>query len=194
MNLKTHIVYFYGPTKIITGHNSLHESTINKRNQIVGFDGIDMNPELVEFGEKCLNAVNSKGGIGETGTLYPDNKTIVPFRYFYNENLIISHLEDVIIANEKYIKADSINFPLMDLKIATSEAYDRLGNDVGIQNEKEINFKNNWCCFGHYYLHLLKKALHNKGYITADQSFNLSNTEFRGPNGLKLFINAEAGL
>jgi hypothetical protein len=56
--MKKHFVYFYGSTKIISGPNSLSEDNIRLRNQIIGFEGIDMNPELVEFGEKCLNAVN----------------------------------------------------------------------------------------------------------------------------------------
>ena len=86
--MKQHFVFFYGSTKIISGPNSLREDNIRLRNQIIGFDGIDKNPELVELGEKCLNAVNPRGGIGETGTLYPDNKTIVPFSYLNNEEFV----------------------------------------------------------------------------------------------------------
>jgi len=59
-----HFVFFYGSTKIITGHNSLKENVIKQRNQIIGFDGIDINPELVELGEKCFNAKNPLGGLG----------------------------------------------------------------------------------------------------------------------------------
>jgi hypothetical protein len=189
-----HFVFFYGSTKIITGHNSLKENVIKQRNQIIGFDGIDINPELVELGEKCFNAKNPKGGIGETGTLYPDNKTIVPFRYLYKEDLIVNHLEDVISANEEYIKADSIIFPLMSLKEATIEGFDQLGKDFSFKQQEEIDFKNKWCCFGHYYLNLLKLALHKKGYTTTEQSHNLINVEFIGPNRKKLLIHADAGL
>ena len=108
--MKKHFVYFYGSTKIISGPNSLSEDNIRLRNQIIGFEGIDMNPELVEFGEKCLNAVNPRGGIGETGTLYPDNKTIVPFRYLNKEEFIIRHLEDALVANEVLLKQKALAF------------------------------------------------------------------------------------
>jgi hypothetical protein len=189
-----HFVFFYGSTKVITGHNSLSERAIHERNQIIGFNGIDNNPELVEFGEKCLNAVNNRGGVGETGTLYPDNKTIVPFRYLYREDLIVGHLEDVFLANEQYIKADSIEFPLMALKEATIEGYHLLGKELSSQQQKEIDFKNKWCCFGHYYLYLIKVALQNKGYTTTNQSHNLNNTEFIDSTGKRLFISADAGL
>lgn len=189
-----HFVFFYGSTKIIRGHNSLNDNAIKQRNQIIGFDGIDINPELVELGEKCLNAKNPRGGIGETGTLYPENKTIVPFRYEYRENQIVKHLEDVILANEKYIKADSIGFPLHALKEATIEGYNQLGKDFSPFQQKEIDLKNKCCCFGHYYLENLKVALRNKGYTTTEQSYNLVDTEFIGPNGKKLIIHADAGL
>jgi hypothetical protein len=81
--MSEHFVYFYGPTKIISGSNSMSEEMINERNQIIGFNGIDTNPELIEFGEKCLNALNTNYGVGGTGTLFPKNITIVPFKYFY---------------------------------------------------------------------------------------------------------------
>jgi hypothetical protein len=189
-----HFVYFYGSTKIIKGPNSLNENSINQRNQIIGFNGVDNDLDLVEFGEKCLTTINTLGGVGETGTLYPDNKTIVPFRYFYREDLIVSHFEDVISANEDYIKADSIGFPLIALNHATREGYQQLGKDFSSQIKQEIDFKSKWCCFGHYYLNLLKIALKNKGYVTSEKSSNLIDTEFKGPNGKKLFIHASAGL
>ena len=119
--MTTHLVYFYGSTKIITGHNSYSEDSINQRNQIIGINGIDVNPELIEFGEKCFNTPNIKCGIGITGTLYPEKITIMPFFYFYREDLIVRHFEDVIIANENNVKADRIYFPLFHLKIATNE-------------------------------------------------------------------------
>jgi len=78
-----HYVYFFGSTKVICGYNSLSEENIKKRLQLIGFDGIDKNPELSKLGEKCLYSKNEAGIIcGETGTLYPkENITIVPFRY-----------------------------------------------------------------------------------------------------------------
>ena len=193
--MTTHLVYFYGSTKIITGHNSYSEDSINQRNQIIGINGIDVNPELIEFGKKCFNTPNIKGGIGITGTLYPEKITIMPFFYFYREDLIVRHFEDVIIANENNVKADRIYFPLFHLKIATNEAYSILGNDPHPRRrEEELAFKNKWCCFGHYYLELLKKALDNRGYFSAKNSSNLIDVEFNNANGKKVIINAAAGL
>ncbi len=193
--MKTHLIYFYGSTRIISGHNSLTEESIRKRNQIIGFEGIDVNPELIEHGEICFNKLNNDGTRGETGTMYPKNITIVPFRYLYPDELIVRHLEDVITANEEYIKADSIEFPLMMLKSATSEGYNILGTG---SRDAEIQFKKTWCCFGHYYLHLLKKALSNKGYsspgVSSSDIGNLRNTTFTKSDGRRLDIHASAGL
>lgn len=194
--MKQHFVFFYGSTKIISGANSLNEVNIQARNQIIGFDGINQNPELVELGEKCLHAVNPRGGIGETGTLYPDNKTIVPFSYLSNENFIIRDLEDVLIANELYIKAESIGFPLMNLKSATNEAYNLLGIEYSPSIDQEKAFKNNWCCFGHYYQALLKKALHNRGYIVREElpDDKIGDVHYKKVDGTTLIICANAGL
>lgn len=191
-------VYFYSSTRITFRGN---------RNQIIGFDGIDKNLELSEYGEKCLKGQNTDGFyFGETGTLYPnENITIVPFRYHWcteqKEEIILKHLEDVIEANEKYIKSESIGFPLMMLISATQEGYNLLGkgNDLSFVREKEKEFQNKWCCFGHYYLYLLKKALYNKGYsaigVTAGEKHgNLINKDFRKENGTKLIIHADAGM
>ncbi|MBK8981565.1 MAG: hypothetical protein IPM38_04410 [Ignavibacteria bacterium] len=199
--MKQHFVYFYGSTKIISGHNSQNEESIRKRNQIIGYEGIDVNPELVEYGEICFNKVNNDGSKGETGTMFPKNITIVPFRYINNEDLRVRNLEDVITANEYYIKAESIGFPFMMLKSATNEGYSNLGkgNDLPFVKEIEIDFKNKWCCFGHYYLYLLKKALYNKGYSSnevtpEDKIGNLNNELFIKTDGTKLVIHANAGL
>lgn len=81
INMTKHFVYFYGSTRIITGHKSLSDEAVRKRNQIIGFEGIDANPELIEYGEMCFNKLNNDGSRGETGTMYPKNITIVPFRY-----------------------------------------------------------------------------------------------------------------
>jgi len=199
--MRKHFVYFYGSTKLIIGPNSLKEESIRKRNQIIGFDGIDVKHELVEFGEMCFNKINDDGSKGETGTMYPKNITIVPFRYLYNKKLIVRHLEDVINANENYVKAESIGFPLMMLKDGTNEGYNQLGKGFFsiFFREEEIEIKNKWCCYGHYYLHLLKKALHNKGYSAIgvtnnDIIGNLINKEFTKADGTKLLIHADAGL
>jgi hypothetical protein len=194
--MKKHFVYFYGSTKIISGPNSLTADNIRLRNQIIGFEGIDMNPELVEFGEKCLNAVNPRGGIGETGTLYPDNKTIVPFSYLNKEEFIIRHLEDVLVANEVYIKAESIGFPLMELKTATYEAYNQLGKEYSANMSLEKSFKDKWCCFGHYYQDLLRKALHNRGYIFREDLpvEEIGYLNYTKADGTKLMIYAYTGL
>jgi len=198
--MKRHYVYFYGSTKIVTGANSLSNAAIQERNQIIGFEGIDVNPDLVAFGETCLNTKNKRGGMGETGTLYPKEYiSIVPFRYLYEESLIISHLEDVIEANEKYIKADSIGLPLMNLKEATAEGYHHLENTSVLSRDEAITLKSKWCCYGHYYLNLLKRALHNKGYTTEgvnpdDTAGNLLNTVFYKNDGTRIEIHADAGL
>lgn len=198
-----HFVYFYGSTRIVSGHNSLKPESVRKRMQIIGFEGIDVNPELIEYGDICLNKLNADGTRGETGTMYPKNITIVPFRYLYPEELIIHHLEDVITANEEYLKVESIGFPLMMLKQATAEGYNRIGKDVDIFNilnrDAEKQFKDNWCCFGHYYLYLLKRALANKGYSSPgvtpkDKVGNLRHTTFVKQDGRRLEIHADAGL
>jgi hypothetical protein len=225
--MRKHYVYFYGSTKVICGHNSLSEESRKRRNQLIGFEGIDKNPALSKLGEKCLYAKNAEGvWNGETGTLYPkENITIVPFRYEWCINnrteIILKHLEDVIEANEKYIKAESIGVPLMELKTATMEGRNMLGKGGGFDSmplfnfenggngdgfikgssisDRENLFANSWCCFGHFYLYLLKKALSNKGYsaidVTADEKIgNLINTDFRKNDGTRLFIHADAGM
>ncbi len=193
-----HFVCFYGSTRITNGGN---------RNQIISFEGVDKNLELSEYGEKCLEAQNSEGYFfGETGTLYPkENITIVPFRYHWcteeREDIILKHLEDVIDANEKYIKSESIGLPLMMLKSATQEGYNLLGkgNDLSFVREREMKFQRKWCCFGHYYLYLLKKALYNKDYkangvTVGEKRGNLINKAFRKADGTKVIIHADAGL
>ena len=130
----------------------------------------------------CYNSVNNDGSIGETGTMFPKNITIIPFSHLYKEELIIKHLEDVITANEHYIKANTIDFPLMELK-----------NAVSYYNRKE------WCCVGHHYLSLLNVALHNKGYSSEGVKpsglvSNFYNKLFTKTDGTRLIINAGAGL
>lgn len=196
--MKIHKVCFYGSTRITYRGN---------RNQIITIEGVDKNLELIDFGEKCLNSNKIEGFYyGETGTLYPqENISIVPFRYHWctlgYEEIILTHLEDVIEANEKYIKSEIIVFPLMMLKSATQEGYNLLGkaNGLNFHLEEEKEFKNNWCCFGHYYLYLLKKALANKGYYAdgikaGEKHVNLKNTVFRKNDGTKLIIHADAGM
>jgi len=114
--------------------------------------------------------------------MFPKNKTIIPFSILYKEELIIKQLADVISANEDYIKANTIDFPLMELKNAPR------------------NFKRaDWCCVGHYYLSLLNIALHNKGYFSEGVKpsgfvSNFNNKLFTKPDGTKLKINAWAGM
>ncbi len=68
--MKNHTVYFYGSTKIICGYNSLSSNSCRERNQIIGFNGADVNPELVEYGEKCFCQTNGDNEMsGETGVL-----------------------------------------------------------------------------------------------------------------------------
>lgn len=132
----------------------------------------------------------------------------------------MKHLVEVIEVNEKYIKADSIVFPLMELKAATMEGRNMLGKGGGLasipllnfdkdgkpngfipgssRTDREKRFAAKWCCFGHYYLVLIKKALNNKGYFsmggaTNDLS-NLRNEMFINKNGTRLMIHADAGM
>lgn len=198
--MKKHFVYFYGSSKVVSGHNSLSAESIRKRNQIIGFEGIDVNPELVDFGEICFNSSKGNNNIGETGTLFPINKTIVPFRYLSQEDSIIGHLEDVISANENYVKSESIGFPLMMLKLATTEGYNRLDQiSFPLMRQIVIDFKAKWCCYGHYYLHLLKVALKNKDYYPSEKLFNLNNSNlinvtYVKSDGTQLIVHADAGL
>jgi hypothetical protein len=201
--MKTHLVYFYGSTKIVSGHNSLKPQSLRKRNQIIGFEGIDVNPELIEFGEICLNKLNDDGTRGETGTMYPRNITIIPFQYLYPDHLIIRQLEDVITANEKFIKAENIEFPLMSLRTATGEGLELLGKGydlLSIQNrDAEKKIRENMCCYGHRYIDLLVRALANKGYTSPHVNPNircamLMNTCFTKNDGTLININANAGL
>lgn len=169
--MQNHLIYFYSKTDFY-----------NKQNQVIGLEGSVDNLKLIEFGELCFNSVNNDGSIGETGTMFPKNITIIPFSYFYKEASIIKHFEDVLTANENYIKAKSIEFPLWELKIA-APYFKREG----------------WCCIGHYYLSLLNIALHNRGYSSEGVKpsgivSNFYNTLFTKTDGTKLKINASAGM
>ena len=169
--MRNHLIYFYSSTDFN-----------NKQNQIIGLDGTVDDSELIEYGKICYNAVNNDGSIGETGTMYPKNITIIPFSSLYKEESIIKHLEDVITANECYIKANTIDFPLMELKRAV----------------RFFNLRD-WCCVGHYYLSLLNVALHNKGYSSdgvkpSGMVSNFNNKLFTKTDGTRLRINAWGGI
>ena len=169
--MRNHLIYFYSSTDFY-----------HKQNQIIGLDGSVNDLELIEYGKICYDAVNNDGSIGQTGTMFPKNITIIPFSLLYKEELIIKHLEDVLTANEYYIKANSIDFPLMELK-----------------NSVRFFYRSGWCCVGHYYLSLLNLALHNKGYSSEGVEpsglvSNFNNQMFTKTDGTKLKINAWAGM
>jgi hypothetical protein len=169
--MRNHLIYFYSSTDFY-----------HKQNQIIGLDGSVDDLELIKYGNICYDAVNNDGSIGQTGTMFPKNITIIPFSLLYKEELINKHLEDVLTANEYYIKANSIDFPLMELK-----------NAVSYFNKRQ------WCCVGHYYLSLLNVALHNKGYSSegikpSDFVSNFHNKLFTKTDGTRLKINAWAGI
>ena len=170
--MRKHLIYFYSSTDFN-----------NKQNQIIGLEGSVDDIELIEYGKLCYNAVSDNGNLGETGTMFPKkNITIIPFSSLYKEELIIKHLQDVITANEYYIKAHTIDFPLMALKNAI-----RYFNGRG------------WCCVGHYYLSLLNLALHSKGYSSKGLKpsgivSNFNNQLFIKTDGTRLRINAWAGM
>lgn len=156
-----HNVCFYGSTKIVLGDNALTEESIQKRNQMISFKQIDITPELIMSGEKCFKA-------NETGTLFPfKNISIVPFKYIQKEEDIITCFKDVIKANELYINARIIRFPLLELKRATREGFSLLGRKGGefVEEEKKLS-KKIGCCYAHYYATLLVKALHSKNYFS----------------------------
>ena len=197
--MKKHFVNFYGSIKIITGHNSMTKESIANRNTVVGFENKTLNSELIEFGEKCFSEINKDGIIGKVETLLSENTTIIPFRYFFKEELIIKQLESVIDANELKVKADSIGFPLIQLKnVTNSEFRDYL--KYNHDSSGKINeFKQKHCCYGHYYLKLLKTALKNKGYssenLKGNSNFqNLINTTFKKTDGTRVQIHADAGM
>ena len=210
-----HKVYFYGSTRIVCGENSLKPENIKKRNQLIGFYGVEDNTEFSTLGEICLNMTNSSGiPCGETGTLYPlHNITIVPFRYEWclqgREDIIVKHIEDVIEANEKYVKSTEVSFPLFMLKEATREGWNLLGKhtqpdwwmsnfDGPSARDRELSFARQWCCFGHYYLPIIRTALENHGYTPQTQNLgllsNLRNEVFIKYDGTTLEICADAGL
>jgi hypothetical protein len=64
----------------------------------------------------------------------------------YPEYLIIRNLEEVIVANEKFIKADNIEFPLMSLRKATTKGLDLMGTGSVLTQDIERYIKNNMCC------------------------------------------------
>ena len=210
-----HNVYFYGSTRVICGENSLKPENRKKRNQLIGFYGVEDTTEFSTLGEICLNMTNSSGiACGETGTLFPSHDvTIVPFRYEWclqgREDIIIKHIEDVIEANEKYIKSNEVSFPLYQLKEATQEGWNLLGKitqpewwmssyDGPNARERELSFARKWCCFGHYYLPIIRKALSNRGYSPRHANLgllsNLRNEIFVKHDGTTLEVCADAGL
>lgn len=146
-----HNVCFYGGTKIvISKYKTISEEYIQKENQMISFKGINITPELIMSGEKCFKA-------NETGTLFPfKNISIVPFKYIQKEEDIITFFKDVIKANELYINARIIRFPLLELKRATRD-----GNYFLRREGEELS-----CCYAHYYAILLVKALHSKNYFS----------------------------
>lgn len=198
--MKKHYVYFYGGSKIICGCNSLSPESMRNRNQLIGLDGIFdnanyHNQEFIECAEKCLNQ-------HETGVLPNLNISIVPFQYLYNESGSIRFLEDVILANEQYIFADEIYFPLTELKFATQEGYSLLINkkisSFSVFEQESVKKLVQHCCYGHYYLHLLKISLNNKGYYSSNMKIPTECSELRGElfthkNGFQVKIFAEVG-
>lgn len=169
--MRSHLIYFYSRTDFYY-----------KQDQIIGIDGSVDDLGLIKFGKICYDSVNNDRSIGQTGTMFPKNITIIPFSLLYKEELIIKQLEDLLTANEYYIKANTIDFPLMELK-----------------NAVKFFYKSGWCCVGHYYLSLLNIALHNKGYSSkgiesSGLVSNFHNTLFTKTDGTRLKINAEAGM
>lgn len=197
--MKEHIVWFYGSSKIICGHNSLRPESIRKRNQLIGFDGVFdslnyQNQEFVSRAEQCYNHRNNDGSKGVVGVL-TSNISIMPFDYLNSERMILSFFEDVILANEQYLCADIIMFPLTQLKYATAKGYSLLKDDAIWKNQIR-NIKKH-CCYGHYYLYLLKVALANKGYYSPNLDLstscreNLSNELFIHQDGSQVAIVAD---
>ena len=206
------IIYFYGTTKAIVGHNSLSPENIKRRYQLIGPNGVEVDSNLIELGEKSYNKKNDEGTIvGEVGYQNQNkNVFILPFSYSWCldhlEHRIIKHIEELITINENLIKSDCLEFPLFELKSATTEGYNLFGNGAGFESvsfngfestsQKEKRFKNKWCCLGHFYIYIIRTALKNKGYDIRDLNGynNIRGETFRKEDGTRVTVYADAGM
>jgi hypothetical protein len=66
--MRNYLIYFYSSTDFYF-----------KQNQIIAIDGSIEDLELIEYGKICYNSVNNDGSVGETGTMFRKNITIIPF-------------------------------------------------------------------------------------------------------------------
>lgn len=182
------------------------------RYQLIGTNGIENDAELIELGERSFHKKNDEGIIiGEVGYVYGNkNNVILPFSYTWCldhlEHRAIKHIEELITICENEIREDYLEFPLFELKSATMEGYNMFGNGTGFESfsfngiestsQKERRFKNKWCCFGHFYIYVIRTALKNKGYDIRDLNGynNLRGEMFRNEDGKRLIIYADAGM
>jgi hypothetical protein len=168
--------------------------------RMVSKSGMDSFSSFFEHAEKCYNERNG-ACVGETGTLYPEPFTIVPFRLVPDDQCVLTNMQDVLLANERFVQAEEIEFPLISLRVATDLSYERMGTDLESATfAQELGFKSKWCCHGHYYLTMLVKALYSMGYCCDDAplqdkvAFLPSKAVFRKIDGTSVIILAEAGM
>lgn len=194
-------VLFYGSSRVIIGNNSLSNESKKKRNELIGNTEIHGVDELIKLGVSSYYEKNPDGSVGQSKINVERRISIVPFNYHYSEKLIIQNLEKVLLDNESKVKAHKIQFPLLSLKLATREGYSLFDRepDWTYIGKIEREFKSLWCCFGHYYLHLLKRSLINLSYSSQvidlyNHKGNLINEEFTNRNGWTILIHADSGL
>jgi hypothetical protein len=202
---ETHQVLFYGEFVLnridILSRNLLSPDNDNRTEKyLVSKGGRHYDDAFIVHAEKCYNEKNG-ACVGETGTLYPKPFSIVPFRLVPDDQCVLADMQDVLLANERFIQADEIEFPLMPLRSASDRSYERMGTDrESATFEQELAFKSKWCCHGHYYLTMLVKALYSMGYSCDDAplqdkvAFLPYNPVFRKNDGTSVVIKAEAGL
>jgi hypothetical protein len=200
-----HQVLFYGEF-VLNRFEILNRILLNPDNEnrtekyLVSKWGRYDHDAFVALAEKCYNEKNG-ACVGETGTLYPKPYTIVPFRLVPDDQCVLADMQDVLLANERFIQSHEIEFPLMPLRSAADRSYEEMGTDrKSATFEQELAFKSNWCCHGHYYLTMLVKALYSMGYSCDEAplqdkvAFLPNKAVFRKSDGTSVLIKAEVGL
>lgn len=200
-----HYVLFFGdfvlsPIQILCKNLENPDNENRTEKYLVSKWGRYRHDAFVAHAEKCYSERNG-ACVGETVTLYPEPFTIVPFRLVPADQCVLADMQDVLLANERFIQADEIEFPLMPLRSAADRSYEEMGTDrKSATFEQELMFKSNWCCHGHYYLTMLVKALYSMGYSCDEAplqdkvAFLPNKAVFRKSDGTSVLIKAEVGL
>jgi hypothetical protein len=116
------------------------------------------------------------------------------------DRFVLENLVEVLTINENQLFKRNITFPLLSLKAATEYGYS-LNPEPSFfyVSDFRSQFKNNWCCFGHYYLFQIKQALKKKGYRSTKIDLNKKHGNmygvlFENQDGQKVRIHADAGM